>query len=514
MSWRQKTFDVLPALTVRRGNLRQCLRRTTLAWMFGVVWSACISGSQMTLFARLLGFGYWHFGVLAAIPFAATLSQLIASVLVERTGLRKYPFIYFGTAHRLLWVAMAAVGLLMRPGPLEVTLFLALFAVSSVLGNMSAPSWQVWMADLIPRRIRGRYFAARTVWTLPVQVVVALGTGLLLDFLTRPLPPGTPITPANQPALVWAIAGLLAVGGIFGAIDILLFLTLREIVSPPLTARRPELPLGRNIVSVLSESAGVVADAFKDRVFRHYALYGATITFGIAVGGQFFWLYALENVHYNKLAANLVFLVLSSFTSFNVIRLWGRLIDRWGRRPILMISALGTVFSPIGWFLIPRDNLLVGYLGGGLTSILAGIMWSGVTLTQTNVMLGFSASPGRSRYMAAASVISAAGGILGGLAGGAIAEFFKDMQLHPLQVGPFTWYNYHVCFVISAAMRGLAVLWLIGMPEPGARPFRLVARDIFFNAFNNVATRLLWPVRALRTRDGHKQDVSGPFDTE
>jgi hypothetical protein len=38
---------------------------------------------------------------------------------------------------------------------------------------------------------------------------------------------------------------------------------------------------------------------------------------------------------------------------------------------------------------------------------------------------------------------------------------------------------------------------LVGMPDPGARPLREMVRQAWFNAYNNVTTRLFWPVRTL-----------------
>jgi hypothetical protein len=64
-------------------------------------------------------------------------------------------------------------------------------------------------------------------------------------------------------------------------------------------------------------------------------------------------------------------------------------------------------------------------------------------------------------------------------------------------VGPFLWTNYHVTFAVSSLMRAAAVLWLIGMPDPGSRPFRDVVRDLWFSGFSNVATRLFWPLRTV-----------------
>ena len=52
--------------------LRKAMGLVTVAWVFGSVWTVAISGTPLTLFARTLGASPFQFGLLAAIPFAAS----------------------------------------------------------------------------------------------------------------------------------------------------------------------------------------------------------------------------------------------------------------------------------------------------------------------------------------------------------------------------------------------------------------------------------------------------------
>jgi len=171
MYLRRKTFGVLPALSIRRENLRKAMRTVTLAWTFGVVWMACISGSQITLFGRLLGFSDFDFGLLAALPWLAVFAQAFSAVAIERSGLRKYPVIIYGAIHRSLWLAIAIIPLILRPGRSAIIAFFVIYSISYILAHMRSPGWFTWMGDLIPRRIRGRYFAMRALLTMPVRLV-------------------------------------------------------------------------------------------------------------------------------------------------------------------------------------------------------------------------------------------------------------------------------------------------------------------------------------------------------
>src|ERR1035441_8967039 len=114
MSWKSKTFDgPLPALAVRGPELRKSLRIVIVVYVYATVHSACTNGgSQFALFGQMLGFSNFWFGLLmTTIPALATFAQVLAAVHVERTGLRKHPFIAAQFLARFMWIGIAAIPL-------------------------------------------------------------------------------------------------------------------------------------------------------------------------------------------------------------------------------------------------------------------------------------------------------------------------------------------------------------------------------------------------------------------
>lgn len=478
-AWRERSFEVLPALSVRREALRRNLRLITLAWMFGIVWMAAVTGSQMTTFCWMLGFRDLDFGLRASICFAVTFAQLWAASGIERTGLRKFPFIFFASVHRLLYIPMALIPFILPPGRGATWAFMGLLAVSAVLAHLSAPAWNMWMGDLIPRRIRGRYFAMRRVWSIPVQVVVVLAAGWLMDLCTLPQPEGARPTAATQPYMLWAIVGLFIFAAICGTIDVLLFRRVREVATPPL-AMRPDpglrLPLLDRFIDTLLEAPRLVWQAFGDPVFRYFALYSATIMFATSIGGDFFMNNALKNIGYTKVQANFVLQVCGALSGLVMARRWGRIIDSWGRRPVLILTTMGVVLGPVGWlFIPPHAAWWVCVPIGVLTSLWGGVMWGAVELCRSNVILGFADSAGRGRYSAAVAVVSAVGGALGAYLGGVVAQQTQAFNLH---LGPLVWKNYHLCFILSGVMRAFGLIWLVRMPDPQGRPVMALVRSL------------------------------------
>ena len=541
--WKELSYKELPALSVRGVHLRRALRRITLAWMFGVAWLAASGGSHLKILTNLLGFNDLAFGILAAMPFLATLGQVLASVLIERTGLVKYQFIHFAVAHRLLWLVAAALPLVLPiPSPLAVVALLVVLGGSWFMNSLAAPAWITWMGALIPRRVRGRYFANRERLAMLVQVVVVVSIGIAMD---RVYPTSESIH--SGPGL-WVICGIIALGAVLGTADILLFRQVPEVLPPPIAAAIGSGATAEGAIpavrtrrrgprEALSSLAGYVLGPLSDGAFRSYVLFGATITFSATVAGWFFWLHAMDHLGFGSLAANVLFLVIGPIGGICASRWWGRAIDRWGRRPILFVATAGAMLALVPWLLVAPDtpgppflrqtigwvlsavgNLIgqpesfrldgaspVGtYFFAALGCALGGAAWTGINLAQIGIMLGFADGNGRSRYVAASSVLISIGGVLGGLAGGALAESLHFLQEAPLRLGPVVWNNWQVAFAVALLSRCLALLWIVGMPEPGAATIRVFTRQLGVNTYNALVTRLFYPVRVFGWRSRKK----------
>jgi len=494
MSWRARSFDALPALSVRGPRLRSALRRVTLAWMFGVVWLSCVSGGHVRIFARMLGFNDFAFGLMSAIPFLATFGQIVASALIERTGVLKYQFVTCAAVHRGLWWVIALIPLLLPiPSRAATAAMLTVLGLSWLTQSLSAPAWMTWMGRLVPRRIRGRYFANRARLSMTGQAVVVIGIGLIMDALYDP---AAGDSAAAQPAVLHVVCAIFALAGVFGLIDILLFRKVPEVLPPaPPPAAARAAPRRMGLRRFILEPLG-------DRAFRSYVLYGATIAFSLTVAGWYLWLNAMENLGFSNLATNVLFLVIAPGAGVLSARGWGAAIDRWGRRPLLIVATAGSAVGLLPWFFLSPQapGAPWTYLAAAATCLLSGALWTGVTLAETGIVLGFADGNGQSRYVAASAVLISAGGALGGLAGGALTQSLAALRADPVRLGPLALNNWHAAFAVALAARALAIVWLIGMPEPRALPVRNLVRMMWANAFSNARTRVFYPLRVFGWR--------------
>jgi MFS family permease len=572
MFWDKQSYEVLPALSVRRRELRHSLRMVTAGWMFGIVWMTCVGGSRMNVFGRMLGFDDWHFGLLTSLSFIATFGQLFATLIIEQTGLRKYQFIYCMAASRLLWLAVAAVPLALGPGPVAIAVMLSILLVSHFLSAMGQPAWYTWMGDLIPRRIRGRYLAIRASATRMAQFAAVFALAITMDILVDP---HKPLTAAAQPVVQWAVCAIFALGAIFGLVDVLLFLRIREVVrSRPTEPRRPAvsivlraLRLPRPFAAALwplrysaAMASEMLISPMRDRVFRRYVIYGATITFAGTVAEPFFWRDMLESIRFSQTATDLMFMVIAPVMGLFAAQLWGRLIDRWGRRPVLMISTAMVCCSVIPYFLASRHtpnpqfavdaaawavqaaqhavNASLGWAGVSVhwqglgpqapvgaflvmlpMAFFGGAGWFGVMLAQSGIILGFADGQGRSKYVAAHAVLLSVGGIVGATFGGWVAHTIASAPWYaPLRIGAFEWNNWHATFLLSFGGRVAALCLLFGMPDPGAGKVRDIFRDFGQDAYNYVTGRLLYGLRIFgwspRADGPDRPDAETPREDE
>ena len=527
--WKSESYAKLPALSVRGKQLKRSLRTITAAWMFGIVWLIAVSGSHFKVLAEAMGFDDFTFGLLATLPFLATIGQLFAAMIIERTGVLKYQFIHCGTVSRLLWLLVAAIPLVL-PIPSHIAVVLTLLAITAswFFQALAVPAWLTWMGVFVPRRIRGRYFASRERAAMGVQIVAVLSFGLAMDLVD-------PGSPGGEQMRVWIACGIVALGAVCGLIDILAFRRVPEVLPPRQPASETDAParLGphgakarRLNLPILQYLLGPLTD----HTFRSYVLFGATLTFSVTVCVWFHWLNALDNLGFSNFGVNALFLVATPLAGMWTIRRWGQAIDRWGRRPVMIICTAGIAVGAAFWLVVSPDlpapafvtsglawaaegvGGLVGrpewgqaVVGAPLTAYalaavacaLGGAAWSGISLAQTGIVLGFADGTGQSRYVAASSVLIGVGGILGGLVGGSVAQATQSLQDHPIRLGPFLWNNWHLTFAISLAARLVAIGWLARMPEPGAVRARSLARYMGANAYNGIVSRLFYPLRVF-----------------
>lgn len=443
----------------------RALRIWTIEGCIATVQGTLTTGAFQTGFALFLGFDNFKIGVLAAIPAFTGLLQLAASYLAERYASRRFIVTVFSLAGRLLWLPMLAIPFALNRS-LWVGAFLWLTLLSSASMNVSAPIWTVWITDLVPSDIRGRYFSRRNMLMGIVGMAVSIAGGVFLDHAVK--------------TAHWPYPA--AFGALFG---ISCFFALGSFVcgriSPDVQRPRPssEAP-GPSF----REAFALYARPFGDRGFQGFLWFVVVITVAQNIAGQFFTVYPLAYLHLSYSILQILNAVVP-IASLAALPLWGYLADKYGNRPILLLSLSIAVLPPFLWCLTVPDPFPGFYTITGhgklivsqskmiiaLLNIFSGVGWSGVGLAQFNLMIGSAPRAERAVYVAA---VSAAVGLSGGvspLVGGALLQ---AMAGAPFPAHGLIRNNYHALFVVSALLRIVALLPLRYLREEDSRSARYV----------------------------------------
>ena len=490
------------ARSPRTEALRRQLGLVVLAWVFGSLWMWTISGAAMTQFARELGLPDAGFGVLAALPFLGTLFQLPASWVQERFGRRKPWFILTLGSSRLLWVAVALLPWVVPAGWGESArwgLMLGLVGLSWVLGHLGGPAFMSWFSDLVPRRVRGRYVGLRNLVTLPLSLLATLGGGAWLAQTEAAEAAAATAGVAGEGGRLLVVTSLLiGLAGLLGLLDILMFFWVRD----------PRPTRG----DVDSRWGQMLRTPLKDRNFRRYLIYNFTLMLALGFLGQYVWLFVLDQAKVSFLQANLMLIAVPLVLRSLAYPFWGRVVDRIGKKPVILISGGLFVLGPMGWLFVTPELVWPGYA----LTMLSPLVFPGIEIANFNFMLDLAETRkgqrGGSAYVAINSIVVGLGGMASGLLGSAVAAGIPQFHWEGTVDWPWlAWVGmevgaggavvvvtYHgVLFMLSMALRVAALVWATTLVEPRAAGTREALQYVSSSLYSNLRQGLLMPTRVV-----------------
>lgn len=456
-------------------TLRGSMRLVLIAWGFGAAWMYAVQGAPQTKFALAIGLPTFGFGVLAALPFMGALMQLPASYVIEKYGHRKRVFFWSAIAHRALWAVIGLVPWVV-PSGFQWQGFMIVLVVSTLLANVGGPAWMSWVGDLVPAKLRGRWFGKRNQLGQLVGVIVTLIVGYALDQAEI----SGNLQGITTPLMIM-ISVTFAIAAVLGVVDILIHAPV-----PDEKASR-----GDRTYSFRR----LLGEPLSDRNFLHYLGFSATITLAVGFMGQFLWLYVFDVVKLSNTNANLMLVAGPLLVSVVSFGLWGKVIDQIGRKPVLVICVLMASMGGAVWTFVTPELWWLGYI----ICAVGNLAWPGIGLASFNLLLWMSESPGSkarsSAYVAVNSVAVAVAGACSGLLAGAVAAWLGN-EWSVIVLG-WTLTYHHVLFWASTVLRLAALLFLIGMIEPRAFTTRDAARYMGANIYSNLTQAITIPGRMV-----------------
>jgi MFS family permease len=441
-----------PSLKIPKDAVRTSLQASTIDAVFAAIFSITTGGILLSNFLVELGANPVIFGMLSSIPMLANLIQPLGAYLSERTTSRfRYSVWIYGIS-RILWLFLAA-GIWMNGWGLLnshqlVSLTLVIVLTTHLLGGLGGASWLSWLAMIVPRRLRGRYFGIRSSVSNLTNLLCVPLAGIATSTWYGGTLQGYGIVLA-----VGIFSGFISLGCQCFKVDInpqeqnCLSLGLGENVdgensnsphSTPLFSANPQCPIPTPSI-------------WKDTNFLIFLGYFSLWMFAVNLSAPFFNFYLLDIL---SLDVSWVTFYGSIHAGANLLLmvLWGRLADRIGNRSILILVGILVAITPILWLGVSGTSLDL-WLWLPLLHILTGGTWAAIDLCNNNLQLEIAPVRNQANYFAIAAAVAGVSGALGTTIGGFLAE-------NPIYGG------LRGIFVISCLFRLVALIPLGFIQEP------------------------------------------------
>ena len=373
------------------------------------------SGGFLAAFALAMGANNTQIGIMTALPFLMQPIQVLALVLVERTGVRKAFAVGAYFVAYAAWVLVALVPFVLSvPNAGAVTILLALVAVRGAALAFVTTGWNSWLQDLVPQESLGGFFAQRLRMATIAAAVSSMAAAAYIDFWKGSVA-------AEDVIFGYSIAIL------FGAI-------LLGWSAVGFMARIPEPRMARpeGLRRSLSET---LAAPFADVNFRPLINFMFLWNFAAHLALPFFAVYMLQRL---ELPLSLVvgLTVASQLANVVFLRVWGPMVDQLGSKVVLSVSTSLFFLVVLGWTfttLPDRHALTVPLLV--VLHLLIGVASAGVNISTTTIRMKMAPRAQATSYLTAASLAASIGAGTSPLLGGLFADFFS---VRHLQIG-FEW---------------------------------------------------------------------------
>jgi HEAT repeat protein/Na+/melibiose symporter-like transporter len=441
---------------LNRMEVMRALRLAKIEVAFNTVAMTLVGGVFITGFALWLGANYFWIGLLSALPALCFLVNFPGAVWADRYASRKMFSLRAAFVERLWFILIIPIALFAthQPHPVSFSapmlLLVIVLTLSALSGAMGTSAWLEWLTDLVPEDMRGRYFGSRNAISSVVSTALSLPAAWFLDYSIK-----SHFLSERAAFTILFTIGVICAWGMFFAMR-----------------KRPEQPRTLPVDTPnLRQSVDKLLAPFADEQFRRLTINNAVMAMAGGIIGPFVTVYMLQNLKLTYFDINLVGTV-TGISSILTMTTWGYLADKYGYKPIIIISSVLVVIPPLLWMLaLPGSPYLVTMSLLALINIIAGTAWAALSLNQFNMVIAISKEEERTMYFAAYTTVMGVTAFAAPLLGGMMMTALSQLDLNPVQ-------RFQLMFLLSAVGRAFSLVWLRGVHEERASSASYVLSQI------------------------------------
>ncbi len=339
------------------------------------VYAASTGGMFIVGYALKLGANDLQIGLMGTIPMFAVVAQLISAAVVERGVSRRRMTIVAAFANVLCWAliivlpyAMARASAGARIGAL-----IGVITLVTVFAHVSGNARSSWIGDLIPEERRGGFFGKMMMYGGIIGAIFAIIEGRFLDYVKK--------------MGIGAFSWLFAFGMLFGLINTLLFM--------------PQSDVKAERHSQCGNLPAMMLETLRNRALIVVVVYAALWSMQM-IAAPFYATYTLRDLKVPFLGLGLVNSA-AALTALASAPFWGRIVDRYGCKPVLTACTLALAPVPLVWFWVTSP--LAFYAVVGPVNLLVGFTIGGFSVALNTLVYKVTPSAGRSVQLALYSVL-------------------------------------------------------------------------------------------------------------
>lgn len=424
--------------------------------VFATVFTSLTQGVFAVAYVELLGGSYFHYALLGAIPSLATVAQVFTGHRLQSVEGRKWFTTATSVVFRGIWAPALLLPFALPSKSAALTAFLALNAVSLLVFNASANAWTGWMTELVPSRLRGRYFSRRNLASTVSAVATLWVGGRFVDHwrenaITRELVEGV-VSLLRRGGTAWD-SNVVAYGLLFllAASMGLVCGALLSLQHEPRRRRRAR-PAGPT--PLWASWRATIADSR----FRGLLVFALAFNLLNGPAAPFWIVYMRQHVHVSISQITLFFLIGQGVRAVGLL-FWGKWLDRFGCRPILALCIGIAATHPL-YYVVARPGLSWPLYGDAVSS---GLVWAGIELAIFKLLLARARPERREMYFAVYTVVTGIAFSATALIAGHVIDDLVALKWVSSSRGPLV-----AIFLGTTAARLACLALLRRIPEPEA----------------------------------------------